>query len=74
LGEDVRRVLLGEGLLATSLSFSELTWLCRLNRSCRFITYFREAWRGVLSVYGVDLSHVPCAWKSQGSEGWVLAF
>ena len=41
LGDDVRRVLLGEGVLATSLSCSELTWLCRLNRSCRFITYFR---------------------------------
>ena len=34
-GDDVWRVLLGEGLLATSLSFGELTRLGRLNRSCR---------------------------------------
>jgi hypothetical protein len=28
----------------------------------------RAAWRGVLSVYGIALSHAPPAWKSHGSE------
>lgn len=32
MGDDMWRVLLGEGLLATLLSFSELTRLGRLNK------------------------------------------
>ena len=44
-GDDVWRVLLGEGLLATSLSFGELTRLGRLNRSCRRL--HDAAWRAI---------------------------
>ena len=46
-GDDVWRVILGEGLLATSLSFSELTRLGRLNRSSRRLhdATWRAIWR-----------------------------
>ena len=44
-GDDVWRVLLGEVLLATSLSFGELTRLGRLNRSCRRL--HDAAWRAI---------------------------
>ena len=47
MNDDVWRVLLGEGLLATSLSFSELTRLSRLNHSSRRLHDAAWAsWRG----------------------------
>jgi hypothetical protein len=48
-GDDVWRVLLGEGLLATSLSFGELTRLGRLNRSCRRL--HDAAWSAIWCVF-----------------------
>ena len=46
-GEDVLRVLLGEGLLATLLSFGELTRLGGLNRRFRRLhdVVWRATWR-----------------------------
>ena len=45
MGDDVWRGLLGEGMLATLLSFGELTRLARLNRSSRRL--HDAAWRAI---------------------------
>ena len=45
MSDDVWRVVLGEGLLATSLSFSELNRLGMLNRSSRRL--HEAAWRAI---------------------------
>jgi hypothetical protein len=60
-GDDLWRVILGEGLLATSLSFSELTRLGRLNRSSRRL--HEAAWRAIWRTRsktcdGAELEHI----------------
>ena len=51
-GDDVWRVLLGEGLLATWLSFSNV---CRLNRSCRRL--HDTAWRAIWTCGSAELGY-----------------
>ena len=59
--DEVWRVLLGEGMLATLLSFGELTRLPRLNRSSRRLhdAAWRAIWRArSKACSGAELAHI----------------
>ena len=61
MGDEVWRVLLGEGMLATCLSFGELTRLARLNRSSRRLhdAAWRAIWRArSKACSGAELAHI----------------
>ena len=61
MGDEVWRVLLGEGMLATCLSFGELTRLARLNRSSRRLhdAAWRAIWRArSKACSGTELAHI----------------
>ena len=61
MGDDVWRGLLGEGMLATLLSFGELTRLARLNRSSRRLhdAAWRAIWRArSKACSGAELAHI----------------
>ena len=61
MGDQVWRVLLGEGMLATCLSFGELTRLARLNRSSRRLhdAAWRAIWRArSKACSGAELAHI----------------
>ena len=61
MDDQVWRVLLGEGMLATCLSFGELTRLARLNRSSRRLhdAAWRAIWRArSKACSGAELAHI----------------
>jgi len=61
MDDEVWRVLLGEGMLATLLSFGELTRLARLNRSSRRLhdAAWRAIWRArSKACSGAELAHI----------------
>ena len=61
MGDEVWQVLLGEGMLATCLSFGELTRLARLNRSSRRLhdAAWRAIWRArSKACSGAELAHI----------------